>query len=155
VQPHARDRIVGATGLDRLLPDVFEARANCADAAVSLLGMPYAYWRRISVRRLRARAAAHPAPERLIDGATRRPAHGRAGGDDAGRRRASRAGAGPCAHAGRVVVERSAAQQLVAALPPRPLPTTRKRVREHRDADERVVRSRSIRVRPRRRCLAA
>jgi disulfide bond formation protein DsbB len=38
------DRIVGATGLDRLLPDVFEARASCADAAVSLLGISYAYW---------------------------------------------------------------------------------------------------------------
>ena len=38
------DRIVGATQLDRLLPDVFEARASCADAAVSLLGVPYAYW---------------------------------------------------------------------------------------------------------------
>jgi disulfide bond formation protein DsbB len=38
------DRILGATGLDRLLPDVFEARASCADAAVSMLGVPYAYW---------------------------------------------------------------------------------------------------------------
>jgi protein dithiol:quinone oxidoreductase len=38
------DRIVGATRLDRLLPDVFEARASCADAAASLLGIPYAYW---------------------------------------------------------------------------------------------------------------
>ena len=38
------DRIVGATTLDHLLPDVFEARASCAEAAVSLLGVPYAYW---------------------------------------------------------------------------------------------------------------
>jgi disulfide bond formation protein DsbB len=38
------DRVIGATQLDRLLPDVFEARASCADAAVSLLGVPYAYW---------------------------------------------------------------------------------------------------------------
>lgn len=38
------DRIVGWTQLDRLLPDVFEARASCADAAVSLLGVPYAIW---------------------------------------------------------------------------------------------------------------
>jgi disulfide bond formation protein DsbB len=38
------DRIVGATGLDQLLPSVFEARASCADAAVSLFGVPYAYW---------------------------------------------------------------------------------------------------------------
>ncbi len=38
------DRIISASTLDRLLPDVFEARASCADAAVSLLGVPYAYW---------------------------------------------------------------------------------------------------------------
>ena len=38
------DRIVGATTLDHLLPDVFEARVSCADAAVSLFGVPYAYW---------------------------------------------------------------------------------------------------------------
>jgi disulfide bond formation protein DsbB len=38
------DRIVGATTLDRVLPDVFEARATCADAAVSLLGVPYPLW---------------------------------------------------------------------------------------------------------------
>jgi len=38
------DKIVTATQLDRLLPDVFEARASCADAAVSLLGVPYAFW---------------------------------------------------------------------------------------------------------------
>ena len=37
-------KIVTATRLDRLLPDVFEARASCADAAVSLLGIPYALW---------------------------------------------------------------------------------------------------------------
>jgi disulfide bond formation protein DsbB len=38
------DRIMAASQLDRLLPDVFEARASCADAAVSLLGVPYGYW---------------------------------------------------------------------------------------------------------------
>ena len=38
------DRIVNATGLNALLPGVFEARASCADAAVSLLGVPYALW---------------------------------------------------------------------------------------------------------------
>jgi protein dithiol:quinone oxidoreductase len=42
------DRIVGATQLDRLVPYVFEARASCADAAVSLLGLPYAYWSAIA-----------------------------------------------------------------------------------------------------------
>lgn len=30
--------------LDQMLPDVFEARASCADAAVSLLGVPYDFW---------------------------------------------------------------------------------------------------------------
>lgn len=30
--------------LDRLLPSVFDARASCADAAVSLLGIPYEFW---------------------------------------------------------------------------------------------------------------
>ena len=30
--------------LDVTLPDVFEARATCADAAVNLLGVPYAFW---------------------------------------------------------------------------------------------------------------
>ncbi len=38
------DRIVNATGLNALSPSVFEARASCADAAVSLLGVPYALW---------------------------------------------------------------------------------------------------------------
>ena len=38
------DRVMNATQLDRLLPDVFEARANCAEAAVDLLGVPYAIW---------------------------------------------------------------------------------------------------------------
>ena len=35
------DRIMTATQLDQLLPGVFEARASCADAAVSLAGIPY------------------------------------------------------------------------------------------------------------------
>jgi disulfide bond formation protein DsbB len=38
------DRIVNATGLNGLLPDGFEARASCADAAVSLFGLPYEAW---------------------------------------------------------------------------------------------------------------
>ncbi len=38
------DRIMSASGLPALLPDVFEARATCADAAVSLLGVPYEFW---------------------------------------------------------------------------------------------------------------
>jgi disulfide bond formation protein DsbB len=35
------DRIMTATQLDQLLPGVFEARASCADAAVTLAGVPY------------------------------------------------------------------------------------------------------------------
>jgi disulfide bond formation protein DsbB len=38
------DRIVSGLGLDVSLPKVFEARASCADAAVNLLGVPYALW---------------------------------------------------------------------------------------------------------------
>jgi disulfide bond formation protein DsbB len=38
------DRIMSASGLPALLPDVFEARATCADAAVNLLGLPYEFW---------------------------------------------------------------------------------------------------------------
>jgi disulfide bond formation protein DsbB len=38
------DRIMNFSGLPALLPEVFEARATCADAAVSLLGVPYVLW---------------------------------------------------------------------------------------------------------------
>jgi disulfide bond formation protein DsbB len=38
------DRIMSASGLPELLPDVFEARASCADAAVKLFGVPYQLW---------------------------------------------------------------------------------------------------------------
>jgi len=38
------ERILSATGLPSLLPDVFEARATCADAAIDLLGLPYEFW---------------------------------------------------------------------------------------------------------------
>jgi disulfide bond formation protein DsbB len=38
------DRIVSGSGLDRLLPDVFEVRATCFEAAVTLLGVPYEFW---------------------------------------------------------------------------------------------------------------
>ena len=38
------DRIVTGLHLDALVPDVFEARASCADAAVNLLGVPYDFW---------------------------------------------------------------------------------------------------------------
>ena len=38
------DKILNATTLPRLAPDVFEPRASCADAAVSLFGIPYDFW---------------------------------------------------------------------------------------------------------------
>jgi disulfide bond formation protein DsbB len=38
------DRVVGATGLDELLPPVFAAYASCADAAAKLLGVPYEFY---------------------------------------------------------------------------------------------------------------
>ncbi|MEO8524049.1 MAG: disulfide bond formation protein B [Caldimonas sp.] len=38
------DRIMNATGLNAMLPGVFEARASCADAAVALFGIPYDFW---------------------------------------------------------------------------------------------------------------
>ncbi len=40
------DRIMSTSGLPGLLPEVFEARATCADAAVNLLGVPYEFWSR-------------------------------------------------------------------------------------------------------------
>jgi disulfide bond formation protein DsbB len=38
------DRVLAVTGLPVLLPDVFEPRATCADAAVDLAGVPYEFW---------------------------------------------------------------------------------------------------------------
>lgn len=38
------DRILSFTKLDTLLPEVFEPRASCADAAVDLMGVPYEFW---------------------------------------------------------------------------------------------------------------
>jgi len=38
------DKVLSAVGLNRALPDVFEPRASCADAAVNLLGVPFEYW---------------------------------------------------------------------------------------------------------------
>jgi protein dithiol:quinone oxidoreductase len=38
------DRIVSGLSLDSLLPEVFQARATCADAAVALAGLPYEFW---------------------------------------------------------------------------------------------------------------
>lgn len=38
------DRIIVALKLDTAIPDVFSPRANCAEAAVDLLGVPYTFW---------------------------------------------------------------------------------------------------------------
>lgn len=38
------DRIVSGLGLDAWMPEVFEVRSSCADAAVSLLGVPFELW---------------------------------------------------------------------------------------------------------------
>ena len=38
------DRIVGALGVDALWPQVFAAYASCADAAATLLGVPYEFY---------------------------------------------------------------------------------------------------------------
>ncbi|KAB2875482.1 MAG: disulfide bond formation protein B [Burkholderiaceae bacterium] len=38
------DRIISGAQLDVWLPQVFAATASCADAAVSLFGLPYEYW---------------------------------------------------------------------------------------------------------------
>jgi disulfide bond formation protein DsbB len=38
------DRIIGATTLDSVWPDVFSPRASCAEAAVKLAGVPYDMW---------------------------------------------------------------------------------------------------------------
>ncbi len=38
------DKIVSGLGIDRALPQVFEVKASCADAAVDLLHLPYEFW---------------------------------------------------------------------------------------------------------------
>jgi disulfide bond formation protein DsbB len=38
------ERIVTGLHLDRLVPDLFIAYASCADAAVNLIGVPFAIW---------------------------------------------------------------------------------------------------------------
>ena len=38
------DEVIAFTGLDMRFPDWFEVRATCADAAVSVLGVPFEFW---------------------------------------------------------------------------------------------------------------
>ena len=38
------DKIINGLGLDGAMPEIFAPRASCADAAVNLFGVPYAFW---------------------------------------------------------------------------------------------------------------
>jgi disulfide bond formation protein DsbB len=38
------ERVISALDLENLWPRVFAVRASCADAAASLLGIPYDFW---------------------------------------------------------------------------------------------------------------
>jgi len=38
------EKIIAGLGLDGSLPEIFQPRASCADAAVKLLGLPYEFW---------------------------------------------------------------------------------------------------------------
>lgn len=38
------DKIISALRLDTLLPSLFEVTGSCADAAVSVLGVPFEFW---------------------------------------------------------------------------------------------------------------
>ena len=38
------DQVISGLGLDAWQPEVFEVRSSCADAAVSLLGVPFELW---------------------------------------------------------------------------------------------------------------
>ncbi len=38
------DRIISALHLETLMPVLFQVTASCAEAAVSLLGLPFEYW---------------------------------------------------------------------------------------------------------------
>ena len=38
------DKIIGALGLESLVPWLFQVTASCADAAVTVLGVPFEFW---------------------------------------------------------------------------------------------------------------
>jgi disulfide bond formation protein DsbB len=38
------EKIIAGLGLDGSLPEIFQPRASCAEAAVKLLGLPYEFW---------------------------------------------------------------------------------------------------------------
>lgn len=51
------DRVMGWTGLDGSVPQVFMATASCADAAVKLVGLPYEVWSLLLFAAMAAAAA--------------------------------------------------------------------------------------------------
>jgi disulfide bond formation protein DsbB len=65
------DRIVSATGLDNLLPEIFQPRATCADAAVDLLGVPFELWSAAMFTLLAATCVAVIARSRRLSAARR------------------------------------------------------------------------------------
>jgi len=38
------DKIISGIGIDKLLPSVFAVTGSCAEAAVSILGLPFEFW---------------------------------------------------------------------------------------------------------------
>ena len=38
------DKVLNALGVESLMPALFQVTANCADAAVKVLGIPFEYW---------------------------------------------------------------------------------------------------------------
>jgi len=38
------DKIISGIGVDKLLPSVFQVTGSCAEAAVSIIGVPYEFW---------------------------------------------------------------------------------------------------------------
>jgi len=65
------DRIVSATGLDNLLPEIFQPRATCADAAVDLLGVPFELWSATMFALLATTSVAVIVRSRRLSAATR------------------------------------------------------------------------------------
>jgi protein dithiol:quinone oxidoreductase len=75
------DRIISALGLETLVPALFQVTASCAEAAVSMLGVPYEYWSlalfallaAAAVVALKGERAPAPSGRRLREGALENP----------------------------------------------------------------------------------
>jgi protein dithiol:quinone oxidoreductase len=73
----AADVIIGMSRLDTVLPEIFQARASCAEASVALVGVPYALWSlmifvvlaagagRLHLEQRQRHTGADPMPDRL------------------------------------------------------------------------------------------